>query len=336
MPRKKINIVIGNHKSIWGIDYILDIIVKDLLADFSWEINNYPKANWINLYIEDFHDKSFVQEMQNTPGKHILICTEFIEFRGKNLRLNPSKITLRALRSDIKLLQSSLNIEDWKSCFRYVSHRTLEYLGLSKRRLYFRRRAKALNKLFLESFFDFVIQLHPSVGVPEKIQGANRNNTLNFFPQIGQYKFAERKFERKKFITQGSENPYRQLIIRKMNHELVDKIQRRENISKEELTLENKTAVVDLYIKNRLDWTFSSPIRIARSISAGMFVCLVDNTDFVHPIVKVCMSIESTKGIWLVEDIFDKYLRTLKQEFTKYENWARAQNAIIAKKLMEI
>ncbi len=77
----RVNLVVGNHKSFFGITHIIEFLKKDILHGIEYEVSMYPNTKIPNLIIEDFHSKRFRKYLTGTKSKNVLIVTEFLSGR---------------------------------------------------------------------------------------------------------------------------------------------------------------------------------------------------------------------------------------------------------------
>ena len=332
---QEINIVCGNHKSIWGIEHIISLLRKDLFSNFNVEFSLFPEPNKINIFIEEFSDRKFRKKIEKIPGTHILVLSEFIGKKRRSLTLNKIvPIRKKLYYSTIFLIRNAKFIS-----VSQIYRAFFEIINLcnpfSRRERYFRQRADGLKKLLDKKFFSLIIQLHPEC---VSLNGSKHFITAplyTYYPKIDFEKklyTLESESKLMQFISSGSQNSYRRISLQllektiplKTLRVIQDNDRRDDNsiISKLQLKKERKVLkYIDLYVRNWSWWPYTSPIRISYSYSTGNIVCLLDNLDN-HPITSACIQLNQEVEIFEAIDIVNKNLSDLSQAISKYNSFA--------------
>lgn len=311
----RVNLVVGNHKSFFGITHIIDFLKKDILPGIEYEISMYPSTKHPNLIIEDFHSRHFRKQLNGSKTKNILIVTEFLSSRDSveinQFEREPFVTYLRLAKS---VLFRKAPAREFASNFRR------EYLP--KVNSYWRERRKGLQEIIEDEIFTASLLLHPAA-------------VANFaeFPLTHVTLFPELKMPShdsnitNTFITMGSMTPYRRRTLELLNRELPLGVQ---HVKDEQLTsISNELKglrIVDIYMRNATNWNYTSPIRISRSMSQGREVVLFDNKDFLHPIVDTCANIGNPYELSNIEERLEDLKLERASNTVKYNEEARIKN----------
>lgn len=279
------------------------------------EVSLFPNTKYLNLIIEDFHSKQFREQLIRTRAKCILVNSEFLS--------NKKHIQINEFGSEKFLTQLGLGISVLKG-----EARVKEYLiNIKKERFpirdnYWRQRRKGLQELFEREVFSAILSLHPSA-VSDFMEFPIESRTL--YPVLSRRKPIPTSLNI--LVTMGSMSTYRRQILLRLNKELPLGIQ---HIREHELNSDNydkdNIRIVDLYIRNRSNWIYSSPVRISRSINQGREVVLFDNRDATHPITNTCVNIKEPSELAKIEQLlYDSRKKRIKA-IEEYNQIATTKN----------
>jgi hypothetical protein len=323
MAVKKLRMVIGNHWSDWGINDILERLQRDLFANLNVEITFFPSEDAVNIFLEDFSSKEYVEEVMNCRNsKNVLICSEFISERNGKKRINEFLVS----RSDYVRSLISRQIS-----FREVISKVFSQFLITKKSRYWKARRKNLNKLFKEDVFDLIITLHP-----EAFQCKNERETavLNYFPVVQKPLKSPTQYRRTRLVTFGSMNNYRKKVIAELGIKLPLGILHTSYDDLKKIDDENITRFIDVYLRNSHFWDKTSPIRIASSLSRGIPVVLLDNLDN-HPIISCC-GLTNLESFSDIDDLILLARNQSKKSIDAYNDFARKQNRKVREALVSL
>ena len=347
----KLNIVLGNHISRWGIEDILDVLQSSLGDSLKMTQSPFLAPGMKNLVVEDFSNPRFTNYLVESESKLILLLTEFpITILGK-IYLN--RFGFKA--SKIFLLIDAILSPFYSTIFRVSTGRVRSF---AHTRNYWRAREKSLRYVLSKGIVECLITLHPEITkrIHDSIQ-PNFVKTFTLYPVIRSRNILKAKAPNAEivFATFGSANRYRQREIRRANEYLPQGIQRlNEELANEimadivnkrvktipagkilELSKvgfsnaepESTKFIIDFYFRNSAKWKYLSPIRIARSINRERPVLYIGNKLEDHPINELVLQISSYNQLLPRLGKIEEELAFHEKKIDSYNNFASSENA---------
>ncbi len=341
-----INIVLGNHRSLWGLIHIIDVLQINLLKEFEITFSSFPKENNVNVFIEEFSNKKYLKNMREISSTNVLICTEFYKKLNTRNVLNRPDTLIHRIFSSLKLIYRAVGIVKIRVILRYTKSALADALRFSQKERYMKARAKGLEKALDYNLFSLIVMLHPNC-IPVNDSIRTKIPCLTLMPQVKLTKKSQEFLisgitTNLDLRTYGSLSPYRDLMKQLISRNLsIDAIK---HFNFDDLTSTKskiKTEIadstpIDMYFQNDTWWPYTSPIRIATSFSFGNVVCLVENNDNYHPITSVCLQIPHREGLQYLEQSLHKQKMNIKANLRLYNKEAKNTNYKIILALKEL
>ena len=361
--KKKIYFIIGEHKSLLGIKSFL-IILKKILSEYNIIISSELKPKAVNILVENFSKKDFVQIKklkEQSSFKIILVTTEFfnhkinsfncfdiklgtiliIKFLGIFLKLNIGMYII--LRQIILTLMTSLNIFNIRKITqknkKILKPKLTQIFEKAYRYLYFKRRYKYYRKIIPyadlvmashEEIYNECKKLHDKIFyIFPKISKFKPNKNVkksNFFKFSG-YMGKDRKFFFKTFYEKLEDN----LFINKNGliflKNFLKKIVNTKANSFIDISKKNKYKF-SLHPQREKIWRFSSPIRYIDALNNGEIPIVFKNfNDKISKNLSILVNIKSKKSLQKLEvNSYYSNLKKLKKGINEYNSFVARDN----------